>query len=98
MEKGGGVWDQISEWEQCVVTDEITGKTEVDPYAVALCNQVWYGRNMIKRKAIFVADGFRRVFGVNFDEAYAPVTTMDALRLTIVLSEKLGLKICVYER
>ena len=29
--------------------------------------------NIIKRKARLVAQGFRQVFGVNFDETYAPV-------------------------
>ena len=36
--------------------------------------------NIIKRKARLVAQGFRQVFGVNFDETYAPVTTLDTLR------------------
>jgi len=38
--------------------------------------------NIIKRKEILVAQGFQQVFGVNFGEEYAPVTTrMDTLQL-----------------
>ena len=49
--------------------------------------------NIIKRKARLVAQGFRQVFGVNFDETYAPVTTMDTLRLVLALSAQLGLTV-----
>ena len=45
--------------------------------------------NIIKRKARLVAQGFRQVFGVNFYETYAPVTTMDTLRLVLALSAQL---------
>ena len=47
--------------------------------------------NIIKRKARLVAQGFRQVFGVNFDETYAPVTTLDTLRLILALAAQLGL-------
>jgi len=33
------------------------------------------------------------VFGVNFDETYAPVTTMDTLRLDLALLAQLGLTV-----
>ena len=33
------------------------------------------------------------MFGVNFDETYAPVTTMDTLRLVLALSAQLGLTV-----
>ena len=33
------------------------------------------------------------MFGVNFDETYAPVTTMDTLRLVLDLSAQLGLTV-----
>ena len=58
-----------------------------------LCDEVQYGGNIIKRKARLVAQGFRQVFGVNFDETYAPVTTMDTLRLVLALSAQLGLTV-----
>ena len=35
--------------------------------------------NIIKSKARLVPQGFRQVFGVNFDETNAPVTTMYTL-------------------
>jgi len=33
------------------------------------------------------------VFGVTFDETYAPVTTMDTLRVVLALSAQLGLTV-----
>ena len=49
--------------------------------------------NIVKRKARLVAQGFRQVFGVNFDETYSPVTTMDTLRPVLALSAQLGLTV-----
>ena len=49
--------------------------------------------NIIKSKARLVPQGFRQVFGVNFDETNAPVTTMYTLRLVLALSAQLGLTV-----
>jgi len=40
METGGGGSDEVIEWEQCVITNEDTGRTEVDAYEVNLCDEV----------------------------------------------------------
>ena len=48
---------------------------------------------VVKRKVRFCLDGSRQVQGVHFDESYAPVVSMDTIRMVLSLTAQLDLEL-----
>ena len=75
-----------SAWE---IVPRPVGKSVVGSRWIYKVKQVVYG-SVKKHKAIFVAQGFSQIEGIDYEETFAPIARYSSIRIILALSVQMG--------
>ena len=77
------MWTLVRRLENCNVIDtKWVFKNKTDEYG-----------EIVKNKARLVAKGYTQVEGVDYDETFAPVARLEAIRLLLAIASHLWIKL-----